>query len=102
MRLSVDSTFAGPEVYGRLQLVENGTNIYLGAGAGVRPFAFQYSSFPLGLSAVAGFEIRIGNVGVFLEYAPVIPISGLAANEGALGDLLAGILHLRAGLIYHF
>jgi Glycosyl hydrolases family 8 len=70
VRLSADSTFLGPDVYGRFLLDEAQSNIYLGAGFGLGPFAFGspgYSGIPLSVEGLLGVEWRINEVGLFLE-----------------------------------
>lgn len=107
VRLTADTTFAGLESYLRLQVVEDGSSLYLGAGLGLRPYAFWIfqdapplaasSGLPVSLEWLFGFEIRTDDVGFFLEYTPTLPISG---PVGAY-DLI-GALHARLGVSYYF
>jgi hypothetical protein len=103
IRVSIDQTFAGPELYGRILLDENQSNIYLGGGLGLRLFAFDYSSFPLTIQALLGGEWRIDeSTGLFFELAPGIPLTGLAEGLGGLGDVILALAHIKIGLNYHF
>lgn len=105
VRLSADTTFAGIEGYARLQFVEDGSSFYLGAGLGLRPYAFwvyrnapplaQSPGLPLSLEWLFGFELRNDDVGFFLEYAPTLPISGKVDFYD-----LVGALHARRGVSY--
>lgn len=107
VRLSADTTFAGLEGYLRLQFFDEGSSLYLGAGLGLRPYAFwiyqdapplaQSPGLPLSLEWLFGFELRKDDVGFFLEYAPTLPISGAVGAYDIIGAL-----HARLGVSYYF
>jgi hypothetical protein len=107
VRLSADTTFAGVEGYGRLQLFEDGSSFYLGLGIGLRPYALwkyqslppnaESSEVPLSVTSLFGLEFRTEDVGFFLEYAPTFPVSGRVEFD----DLL-GLFHARLGVSYYF
>lgn len=107
VRFSADTTFAGVEGYGRLQLFEDGSSFYLGLGIGLRPYALwkyqslppntESSEVPLSVASLFGLEFRTDDVAFFLEYAPTFPVSGRVEFD----DLL-GLFHARLGVSYYF
>jgi hypothetical protein len=107
VRLSADVVFAGLDVYGRLPFTEGGSSAYLGAGLGysltgafvnaVVPPGDNSGNVPLVAEGLLGLEFRAENLGFFLEYAPVFPLSGSWGING-----LIGAFHFGAGLNIHF
>jgi hypothetical protein len=107
VRLSADVVFAGLAAYGRLPFDEGGSSAYLGAGLGfsltgafvnaVVPPGDSSGSVPLVAEGLLGLEFRAENIGFFLEYAPVFPLSGSWGVNG-----LIGAFHFGVGLNVHF